>query len=160
MEILSTTTREEHTNNEHLNLLSIFYFVFGGLSLLVAFILLIYVLILGFIFSNNTIRESMESQPDGEVVGYVFGVVSIVFLVLFVFILIIGVLQIMAGFKIRQKRNRIFNMVIGVLALPSFPLGTALGIFTIIVLSRPSVIEMFNDEKERLLNEKYGKTIE
>lgn len=155
MEILSQLSREEHENNEHLNLLSIFYFVFGGMSLLVAFVLLIYAAVIGAVFSSPAIRQSMDASEPA--VGYIFGVVSIVFLVIFVLVLAIGILQIVAGFKLRQKRNRIFNLVIGILALPSFPLGTALGIFTIIVLSRPSVIKMFQDQHQRLFEEKYGK---
>ena len=155
MEILSQTSREESTNNEHLNWLSISYFVFGGLSLMVALIMLIYTIVFGAILSSPGIRQEMDATEP--VVGYVFGIISIVFLVIFIFVLAIGILQIIAGFRIRQKRNRIFNIVIGILALPSFPLGTALGVFTIIVLSRPSVIAMFQHEQEKNLEDKYGK---
>jgi hypothetical protein len=157
MEILNQTSREEHTNNEHLNLLSIFYFVFGGLSLMLAFVMLIYTVVFGAIFSNPSIRQEMDATEP--VVGYVFGIVSIIFLVIFVLVLSVGILQIVAGFKIRQKKNRIFNIVIGSLALPSFPLGTALGVFTIIVLSKPSVIAMFQREQEKQFEDKYGKLV-
>jgi hypothetical protein len=154
MEILSQTTREEHINNEHLNLLSIFYFVFGGLSLLLAFVILIYAIVIAAIFSNNEVQASI--QNDAPLVNYIFNVVGIVFLIIFILVLAVGILQVVAGFRIRQKRNRVFNIVIGILALPSFPLGTALGVFTIIVLSRPGVIEMFRKEQEKLDLEKYG----
>jgi hypothetical protein len=157
MEVLSSNSRDEHVNKEHLNLLSIFYFVFGGLSLLGAFILLIYTIIIGVVFSNNTVQDAINKEPDAKVVGTVFSILSVVFLIIFILVLAVGILQIVAGFRIRQKRNRVFNIVIGILALPSFPLGTALGIFTIIVLSRPAVIEMFQAEQERLALEKYGK---
>jgi hypothetical protein len=155
MEILSQTTREEKVNNDHLNLLSVFYFVIGGLSLLGAFILLIYIIVIRVIFSNHQIQSSIQSEAP--VVETVFGVISIVLIILFFFVLTVGILQILAGFRIRQKRNRTFVLVMGVLALPSFPFGTALGVFTIIVLSRPVVHEMFHKEKEKLDLEKYGK---
>ena len=157
MEIINNPSYEERTNAEHMNLLSIFYFAFGGLSLLGAFILLIYMVVFGAIFSNKTIQESINQQPEGEVVNYVFGIVSVVFLVIFILVLAVGILQIIAGFRLRQKRNRNFIIVVAVLALLSFPLGTILGIFTIIVLSRPAVIEMFRKEQERLDIEKYGR---
>jgi hypothetical protein len=156
MEVLNHTTQEERTNSENLNLLSIFYFAFGGLSLLGAFILFIYMLIIGLVFSNNHVRESLQSQPEGEIVGTVFSVISVVFIVLFVFILAVGIMQIMAGFRLRQKRSKTFIMVVAIIALLSFPLGTALGVFTIIVLSRSSVDAMFKKEKEKLFEMKYG----
>jgi hypothetical protein len=155
MEILSQTTREEHVNKDHLNLLSIFYFVIGGLSLLGAFILLIYCIVLGAIFSNEQVQSSIQSEAP--VVNTVFSVISIVLIVIFIFVLTVGILQIIAGFRLRQRRNRMFIIVMGVLALLSFPLGTALGIFTIIVLTRLSVVEMFQKEKEKLDLQKYGK---
>jgi hypothetical protein len=156
MEILNDNSIEERTNTEHLNLLSIFYFVFGGLSLFGAFILLIYILIFGLIFSNHTIQESIQSQSGGEVVGSVFGIISVVFIVIFIFILTVGILQIIAGFKLRKKRSKGLIMLVAILELLSFPLGTTLGVFTIIIISRSSVAAMFDKEIERMNLEKYG----
>jgi len=156
MEILNNSA-EERTNTEHMNLLSIFYFVFGGLSLMGAFVLFIYMLVIGLVFSNNHIQEAINSQPEGEIVGHVFGVVSAILMVIFVFILIAGILQLIAGFKLRQKRNRNFILVAAVVVLLSFPLGTTLGVFTIIILTRPVVIEIFRKEQMKLDEEKYGK---
>jgi hypothetical protein len=143
MEILNNTTQEERTNTEHLNLLSIFYFAFGGLSLLGAFILFIYMLIIGLVFSNSHVQESIQTQPEGAIVGTVFSVLSVVFIILFVFILVVGILQIIAGFRLRQKRSKGLILTAAILALLSFPLGTVLGVFTIIILSRPVVDQMF-----------------
>jgi hypothetical protein len=147
---------EEKTNTSNLNLLSIFYFVFGGLSLMVAFIMLIYGIVINVIFSNQHVQDAINSEPEGEIVGSVFGIISIVFLVAFILVLVIGILQIIAGFRLRQKRSRSLIIVVAVLELLSFPLGTALGVFTIVVLSKPSVIDMFNNEEERRRAEIYG----
>ncbi len=154
MHIIDQQSREVFTNNEHLRLLSIFYFVFGGLSLLVAFILIIYAVVLRIIFSSTGVIDSIESSgtymemPMNIIVGFLIAILILV--------TVIGVLQIVAGFKLRNKTNRIFSLVMGVIALPSFPLGTALGVFTIVVLTRPSVIEMYDKQPElkrqRILN--------
>jgi hypothetical protein len=154
MHIIDQQSREVFTNNEHLRLLSIFYFVFGGLSLLVAFILIIYAVVLRIIFSSTGVIDSIESSgtymemPMNIIVGFLMAILILV--------TVIGVLQIVAGFKLRNKTNRIFSLVMGVIALPSFPLGTALGVFTIVVLTRPSVIEMYDKQPElkrqRILN--------
>ncbi len=151
MQILDQQSREEHTNNEHIRLLSIFYFVFGGLSLFVSLILLVYMAVLGAIFTNPAVRDSIESSgTDMEVP---ITIVGSIFTGVIILVTAIGILQIIAGFKLRKKTHRIFSLVMGIIALPSFPLGTALGVFTIVVLTRDSVIEMYNKQPE-LIREK------
>jgi len=154
MQMIDQKSREEYTNNEHLRLLSIFYFVFGGLSLFIAFILLIYLVVLGAIFTNTTVRESIESS--GTNLDTPLNIVAAAFIFAILLVTTVGILQIMAGYKLRKKTHRTFTMVVGAITLPSFPLGTALGVFTIIVLTRPSVVEMYEKQpeiiKQRILN--------
>lgn len=149
MEVISQQTREEITNEEHLNLLSIFYFVFGGLSILGAFIMIIYTAFFGFILN----KVPNYGNDDVEIV---FNIFTSVFGILAVLLLAIGILQIVSGFKLRKRTHRMLSMVMGVIALPSFPLGTALGVFTIIVLSRPGVKEIYQKTMETMEEEKYG----
>jgi len=148
MEVLNQKTREEITDGEHLNLLSIFYFVFGGLSILVAFIFLLYTAIFGFILNK------VPSQ--GEEFEIVFSVFTSIFGVLAIIGLVIGILQIVSGFKLRKRTHRMLSLVMGILALPSFPIGTALGVFTIIVLSRQSVKDLYQKTQEAKEEEEYG----
>ena len=54
-----------------------------------------------------------------------------------------GVLTILSGRYIAQRRRRMFSMVIAGINCASFPLGTLLGVFTFIVLLRPSVKAMY-----------------
>ena len=49
----------------------------------------------------------------------------------------------LTGSSLKQRRRRTLCFVVACLMLPSFPLGTILGVFTIIVLRRPSVQELF-----------------
>jgi hypothetical protein len=41
------------------------------------------------------------------------------------------------------KRHYVFCMIVAVLSCLQIPLGTVLGVFTIVVLARPSVKELF-----------------
>ena len=50
----------------------------------------------------------------------------------------------MAGQRIQQHRSHTFCLVVAGLECLFTPIGTALGVFTFIVLSRPSVKELFN----------------
>jgi hypothetical protein len=149
--------QELNANESNINLLSIFYYVFGGISLLISFVFLVYIVIIRLIMSSAFVKQSIEMQPDGHVVGTVFSFVSIVFLFVFVLIVTIGILQIVAGTRLKQKRSRTFIIIMAAISLLSFPLGTALGVFTIIVLTKTSVIDMFRKEEERLRELTYGK---
>jgi len=55
---------------------------------------------------------------------------------------IYGILLIIAGGKLRKQRAYGFCFFVGILDLLTFP-GIVLGIFTLIVLTRPTVKELF-----------------
>jgi len=142
MGTLNYDREQEIIDNEHLNLLSIFYFIFGGLSILGSFFVLAYIFLIGSIFSSIPVESSdFENVP-----------ISIIFYIalgIFAFILIYGILLIIAGTSIRKKTNRIFSLIVGCIAVASFPLGTALGVFSIIVFTRNSVVDLYRLEAER-----------
>lgn len=50
-----------------------------------------------------------------------------------------GVGNVLSGIWIKKRKNRTFSFVIAAMNCIQFPFGTALGVFTFIVLSRPSV---------------------
>jgi hypothetical protein len=53
------------------------------------------------------------------------------------------VLNVLSGMFLLQKRNRLFSLIIGGLNCLQIPFGTALGVFTILVLSRDSVRQLY-----------------
>jgi len=55
-----------------------------------------------------------------------------------------SVLNLLSAIFLLQKRHRIFSIIIGGLNCLQIPVGTALGVFTIIVLSRDSVRELYS----------------
>ena len=142
METLNYDKQQEIVDNEHLNLLSIFYFIFGGLTIFTSFIILAYITLFSAIFTNLPINGS-------DIEEFPVGIISLVFAGLFILVFAYGVLLIIAGVNIRKKDKRVFSLVIGALAITSFPFGTALGVFSIIVLTRNSVIELYRLEAER-----------
>ena len=56
-----------------------------------------------------------------------------------------AICMITAGSMLRQKRRRTFCLIMAAFACLNQPLGLVLGIFTFIVLLRPSVKEMFEE---------------
>ena len=53
------------------------------------------------------------------------------------------VLNILSGLFIGRRKFRTFSLVVAVLNCIHIPLGTVLGVFTIIVLLRPSVRDVY-----------------
>jgi hypothetical protein len=54
-----------------------------------------------------------------------------------------GILTIVAGRRVARQRSRIFCMVVAAMNCTVFPFGTALGVFTLIMLSKNSVKMMY-----------------
>ena len=55
-------------------------------------------------------------------------------------------LNTMSARRISRRKGRVFSMVVAGLNCLSLPLGTALGIFTLVVLTRPSVAKSYGTE--------------
>ena len=127
-------------DNEHLKLLAIFHYVVGGLSFLGTLGGVFYMLA-GFFFFQNAaaISHTAASTPPVEI-GWLFAFVGAVIALLCA---AIGVCLIIAGRSLTARRNRTFCMVVAGINCLHFPLGTLLGVFTFIVLMRPSVAAQF-----------------
>jgi hypothetical protein len=57
----------------------------------------------------------------------------------------IAALVVLAGRRLLQRRARVYCMIVAGVLCINFPIGTALGVFTLIVLSRPSVKLLFGE---------------
>ena len=124
-------------DGEHLRLLSIFHYVLAGLQAFTACIFVIHVII-GLVM----LAGGMQGRGGGPPV--VFG---IFFLTMGLVAMGIGVtaalLLYIAGRFLGERSHYTYCFVIAVLSCLAFPLGTVLGVFTVVVLSRPSVRALF-----------------
>ncbi len=130
-------------DQEHLELLSIFHYIVGGMAALFSFFPIVY-LILGtlFIVAPGRIQGSGGTLP--AFLGWIF-------IILGGSIMLVGlafaVCVILAGRYITKRRHYIFCLVIASLNCLFMPFGTILGVFTIVILMRPSVKELFVPSK-------------
>jgi hypothetical protein len=135
---------QQKRDREHLKLLSIFHFVVAGLALAVMGFLCVHYLIMHTVLSNPDMWKSQKGAfppPKAFLDAFVW------FYVFMGVILLAGlVLNVLSGLFLWQKRHRVFSLVIGGLNCLQIPFGTALGVFTIIVLGRESVRGMYSDE--------------
>ncbi|MCD6587867.1 MAG: hypothetical protein J7K88_04895 [Candidatus Fermentibacteraceae bacterium] len=125
-------------NGDMISLVSIFHFVLGGLQMLFSLIGLVYVAI-GAMMASGAM-ESTKGNPPPPELGWIFGGVGVVFVLVFI---TIGFLTIRTGINIRRRRRRTFCMVIDSILCLMVPLGTIVGIFGLVLLTKPETAEEF-----------------
>jgi hypothetical protein len=133
----AVTDNQQRRDREHLRLLSIFHFVFAGLALLGV----------GFLCVHYAIMSTVFWKRDLWNGGAHFMLVSIIWFYFFMVLMLVTglVLNVLSGVFLRQKRHRFFSLIVGGLNCLQIPFGTALGVFTIIVLTRDTVREWYSD---------------
>lgn len=127
--------RQTIVDEERLKMLSIAYWVWGGLVAVYALLMTAYFALVGSLFSSI----DGEGAPPRDLLGVLFGVA------LFVLLLVgtLSVFQILTGFWIRKRRHRVASMVVAGFTCLSIPMGTLLGVFSFVVLSRASVCALY-----------------
>lgn len=129
------------TSNEQnqLNMLSIFHFIFGGFGCLASLGTLIYV-IFGALFVAIDLPNKGLPNDAKNFIGYLaMSIGSIVFIT----ILTLSILTIYSGVQLRNCKKHTFSMVIASILCLSIPFGTILGVFTLVVLSKKEVKELY-----------------
>ena len=133
---------QQKRDREHVRLLSIFHFIFAGLALLGIAFLCLHYFILHTVFSNPDLwKAQREAVPPPKAFLDAF-----IWFYLFMGVILLAglVLNVLSGLFLWQRRHRVFSLIIGGLNCLQIPFGTGLGVFTIIVLSRDSVRELYS----------------
>lgn len=132
----------------HLRTLSICYYVYAGL---VAFFSIFAMLYAG--FGGAVLMGKIPMSPKGtgapnsdQMVGGFFLGFGLLFTVI---IIAMAVLCFLTARWIAARKHPVFCMVTAALCALNMPLGTLLGVFTFIVMLRPSVQELFRDGPEK-----------
>lgn len=129
-------------DSEHLNLLVIFHWIVAAITGLFALFPLLH-LVIGIGLVNGSFPGPSRSEHEpipAQAVGWFFIAFAVVWIV--ASLTMAFCLALSARSLSRQKR-RTFCMVVAAISCVFFPFGTALGVFTLIVLSRPSVRALF-----------------
>ncbi len=128
---------------QHLNLLAIFHWIWGGLSIAFSFIFIIHIG-MGIAILNGSLASGSNSNQDiPPEFGWLFvGAGGCAMLIGWT----IGVLNVYSGFCLKKHKRRTFCIVIAAIDCLSIPIGTALGVFTMIVLFRDSVKQLYASE--------------
>ncbi len=132
-------TPQQNTDAEHLKLLSIFHYVVAGIAAFFACFPIIH-LVLGLFMVIAPERFGPSPNSPPAFMGWFFVAFGTFFILagwtFAVFVLITG------RFTARRKHYT-FCFVVACIECIFLPFGTVLGVFTILVLSRPSVKQLF-----------------
>ncbi len=121
---------------QHIKILSVLFILFGVLGVVAA--------VAFFILGAGTAATilSSDDSPDAQVgaawVGGCFTFVAALFGLL-------SIPSIIAGWGLSKHKSwsRVLTIILAVLSLPHIPVGTALGVYALVV--------MFNDDSKRIL---------
>jgi len=125
---------------DHIRLLTIFHYVMGGLIGFVSCIPVIHLAIGIFMILNPGTFQSEGQEATPVWAGWLFAILGGVFILMgWSFAICI----ILAGRFLNQRKNYLYCMIMAGILCLFMPLGTLLGVFTIIVLMRQTVKDLF-----------------
>ncbi len=135
--------RQAVIDDEHLRLVSLGYMISAGFAAIFACFGLLYLLIgvvMSIVLAHVPASAGEANGPPPAFIGWIFGGVGLVF-----FVLAGGMafLRYWAARSVKRRRSRTFCMVIAGISCLEFPYGTAIGILSLIVLGRDSVMKQF-----------------
>ena len=137
----STPPTLSTTDVEHLRLLRIFYFIAAGIAIAMILFLFLHYSIMSHVLSTVP-PTADDSFPATEF----FGMFRWLYLIFGILLLVCAALDIIAGIFIGKRQHWTFTFAIAVLNCFNAPIGTALGVFTIMVLIRPQVKLLYGIE--------------
>jgi hypothetical protein len=129
----------ESVDDGHLKAIVICHYVWGGLVMLLSCFFIIHI-VMGVMMVKGQFPTNGGPNAFPNQFGYVFicigsGAVLLGWAV--------GILTIISGRLIARRRCRMFSLVIAGVNCAWVPFGTLLGIFTFLVLLRPSVRALY-----------------
>jgi len=130
-------------DEDHLRLLSIFHYVVGGLAGLFA-LLPIFHLVFGLFFILAPEKFAGKGEPPPAFIGWMFVILAVVFIT---FGWVFAGFVFTTGRFLVKRQHYLFCLVMGGVECMFMPFGTVLGAFTIIVLMRESVKQLFTANK-------------
>jgi hypothetical protein len=116
---------------KHINVVASLHIGLGILTIILGLVMYIILFFVGDI-------------ADDENASFVLGIVANVLIIFFILISVPGIIAGIGLFK-RKEWARILTLIISVLDLFNFPLGTAVGVYSIWALVQPEVVEHFKN---------------
>jgi len=146
--IIASPTTSPSKDEEHLRLLAIFHYVVAALGALFACFPLVHVAVGLLLFFH----QGLSNHGRQDVPPHWFG---LIFVIVGGFFVLLGwgaaICTFISGRYLARRRKRLFSFVMAAILCIFIPFGTILGVFTLIVLSRKSVQQLYLRAEKPLL---------
>jgi type III secretory pathway component EscS len=126
-------------DQEHLNMLAVFHYLIAGAVMLLS-LWPIADLVIGLVIALFPTGTSGTARSSQEVMGLVFLIPGLLSLF---FIWFCAAIFFYTGRCLKRRKHSTFCLVVAFVECAFVPLGTILGVFSIIVLTRDSVKPLF-----------------
>ncbi len=127
-------------DGQHLDLLGIFHYVVAGIGALCSLFPVIHLAVGLAMVTGHMDMHAKPGEPDPALFGWFFVAIAGAMIA---FGLTASTLIAFAGRCLRRRRRYTFCLVVAAISCAFMPFGTVLGIFTLVVLTRPGVKPMF-----------------
>lgn len=126
---------------DQINLLATFHYVVGGIMALFSCMPFIHVF-MGLMVISGGFAESgtTHNTPPDAWFGWIFVIMGSIFILLG---WLISIAILIAGSKLRKRKNRTYCLVVAGIECMFMPFGTVLGVFTLIALTKEEAKELF-----------------
>ena len=131
---------QRRIDSDHLTLLAIFHFVGAGLAVLGILFLFAHYMFMQAIFTHPDFWQNQNQKPPPE---ELFSIFIWFYIIGGIWLVLSLILNLLSGMFLATRRCRTFSLIVAGINCLHIPLGTVLGIFTIIVLVRESVRELY-----------------
>ena len=127
------------TDEQHLKLLAVFHFVVAGLLFAGLGFLVVHFMIMNMVFTNPDVWKNSPNPPPPQlfaIFGYIYAFAGVL-------LIAATIANLLSGLYLLARKNRMFSLAVAALNCIQIPLGTVLGVLTILVLVRDSVRELY-----------------
>lgn len=129
-------------DEQHLDLLAILHYVLGGIVAIFACLPIMH-LVMGLVILLVPFPTQGSNAPPPMLFRAMGGFMIVVATLFIVAGWTLAACLVYAGRSLSKRRNRTLCLIVAGIACLFMPLGTILGVFTIIVLMKPSVQALF-----------------
>lgn len=126
---------------DHLRLLGVFHFVFAGLAVVGIGFLALHYAIMHTLFTNPEMWQN--PRGGGHPPAQFFAAFKWFYFIFGTLLVVAAIANLVSGLFIWKRKCRTFLLIVAGLNCIQIPFGTVLGVFTIIVLLRDSVRELY-----------------
>ncbi len=132
--------QQEKADREQLRVLAILHYIYGAMAIVGIGFLFLHHAILSNVFNNPEIWKDSKGGPPPQIM---FEMIRPIYFVFGAYFLFGMMLNLLSAYFISCRQFRTFSLIVAGFNCLRLPFGTALGVFSFMVLTRESVQNIY-----------------